>query len=105
MLLTDCDNQQKVTFYFRDIQEAALEMLQDPKAKDHIDFHPKPLFNERSGKRIFGPFSSGLWWQIVQVTHGGKSTLACLIFYSDATRFYKSIGAHPIFSILLPIML
>jgi len=80
------------------LKEIVLELLQDPSAKDHIDFHPRPLYESTgtSTKRLFGPFSSGLWWQNVQIKRGNKVTIACLIFYSDGTQFYKNGGAYPI---------
>ena len=79
--------------------DVIVELMQDKAAKGHIDFHPKPLNSHHKGEghRIFGPFSSGLWWQMAHIMSGGKKTIACLIFYSDATEFYKSCGAHPVF--------
>ena len=97
--LAGCDGAQPVTLFFRNYMDVIVELMQDKAAKGHIDFHPKPLNSHHKGEghRIFAPFRSGLWWQMAHIMSGGKKPIACLIFYSDATEFYKSCGAHPVF--------
>jgi hypothetical protein len=48
------------------------------------------------GRRVLGPYSSGLHMQLLEHQHPGK-TVVHVIAYSDETEFYKGETAHPIF--------
>ena len=84
------------TFYYKLFQDIIADILQDPLLKGHIDWEPKPLF-DKEGNRIFGPFSSGMFWEEKHIQYKGK-TVIVFIVYSDATDFYAGVSAHPVFS-------
>ena len=88
--------QRESSYWYKKIQDIIADILQDPLLKDHIDWHPKPLFG-KDGKRVFGPFSSGMFWEEKQFQYKGK-TVIVFIVYSDATDFYSGVSAHPVFS-------
>jgi hypothetical protein len=48
------------------------------------------------GKRVFGPWSSGLHMQRLEKKHPGKTVINVQL-YSDETEFYKGESAHPVF--------
>ena len=82
-------------FFYRRFQDCAIELLQNPKLQDFMDYECQPLY--LNGKRTFGPFRSGLFWEMQEAAHPDK-TVANMIFYSDETEFFKGISAHPVFS-------
>jgi hypothetical protein len=71
-----------------------VELLQDPRTQGKINWEAKPLFYR--GKRVFGPWSSGLHMQLLQKKHPGKTVINVQL-YSDETEFYKGESAHPVF--------
>ena len=104
MDIADCDLDQNVKLYFRDVRDCALELLQDPHLKDHIDFSPKPTVVSLDGRqqRVFGTFSGGLFYQAMQASDQNGNTIANLVVYSDATSFFKTSNgtAHPVLGML-----
>ncbi len=81
--------------FIRLVEDAVVDLLQDERFKDAMDYAAHPLYKD--GKRVFGPFRSGLFWQQAELAHPDKSVI-CVMCYSDATEFYKSVSAHPVFS-------
>ena len=99
LLHTDADGQQIVKVYFRHFMSLIIELLQDPKLKEHIDFCPKP-FIDAKGERILGTFTGGYFYQASQA-NCDNSTVIVIVVYSDATSFFKSGNtgsAHPVIS-------
>ena len=80
--------------YYKLIEDAVIDLVQDPLLKDHIDWEAKPIY--KHGQRVFGPFRSGMWMEAMEIKFGDRTVIA-LIGYSDATEFYKGVSAHPIF--------
>ncbi len=70
------------------------DILHDPQLKDAIDYHAKPLFQD--GSRVFGPLSSGVFWETMEVLFPDK-TIILGIPYSDLTMFRKGASAWPVF--------
>ncbi len=95
---TDKDGAEGKIFY-RLFEDIIVELLQDARLKDFLEYVAKPLHNGKH--RLFGPFSSGLRWEQLQQQFPGKSIILLLV-YSDATEFFKGLSAHPIFGTLLP---
>ena len=83
------------TAYFKLIEQCVHDLLHDPNLKDCIDYNPKPLFTA-SGSRVFGPASSGAFWEAKQNEHPDKAIIL-VVCYSDGTEFYKGVTAHPVF--------
>ncbi len=71
-----------------------VELLQDARLKDYLEYVAKPLYNGKL--RLFGPYSSGLRWEQLQQLYPGKTIIQLLVF-SDATEFFKGLSAHPLF--------
>lgn len=82
------------TTHFRLVEDVVIELLQDPRMKDEITYQAKQIF--QGNKRVFGPLSSGKFWEELEVKFPDK-TIILLIIYSDATEFYKGVSAHPVF--------
>lgn len=85
--------------YYKLFEQCVHDLLHDPKLKDCIDYEPKPLFNT-SGSRVFGPASSGVFWEVKQIEFPDKAIILA-VFYSDGTEFYKGVCAHPVFGMFL----
>jgi hypothetical protein len=79
--------------FYRFMEDLVVDLLQDPRLSQHIDWHAKPLFS--GGKRLLGPYSSGVNMQLLEKLHPGK-TVINLICYSDECEFFKGVTAHPI---------
>ena len=79
--------------------DVCVELLQDPRFEGHIDYHSKALFNFDSStgtkQRVWGPFSSGLFWEWAEQVHPNKTVIPFIV-YSDATEFYTGVSAHPV---------
>jgi hypothetical protein len=82
------------SFFYRRLEDVVVEILQDPRTTGKINWSAKPLFT--GGKRVVGPFSSGLHMQMQELKHPGK-TVIHVIAYSDETEFFKGESAHPVF--------
>lgn len=81
--------------FIRLFEDAVIDLLQDERLKDCIDYEAKPIFMK--GTRVFGPFRSGTFWQQTELQFKGR-TVICIMVYSDATELYKGVSAHPVFS-------
>ena len=92
---TEADGVEGQVFY-KLFEYVVIDLLQDPSFKDAIDYAAKPLFNQ-DGERLFGPMTSGAAWEDITIQHPGKTPIL-VVFYSDATTFYKNTSAHPVFS-------
>ena len=84
---------EKRKIFYRNFLDVCIELLQDPRFKNCIDYNAKPLFS--GDQRVFGPLSSGLFWELQEHLHPNKTVIPVCI-YSDATEFYTSVTAHPV---------
>lgn len=80
--------------YYKLFEDIVCDLLQDSSLKDFVDYECKPLFKD--GERMLGPASSGLLWEAFEFELPDK-TIILMVFYSDATQFYKKTSAHPVF--------
>jgi hypothetical protein len=79
--------------FYRLIEDLVVDLLQDPRTIENINWRAKPLFS--GNKRLLGPYSSGVNMEMLEKLHPGK-TVINLICYSDEVEFYKGVTAHPI---------
>ena len=80
--------------HYKLMEDVVFDLLQDPEFQDHIDYAAEPLF--RNGRRIFGPFRSGIDWELLEKEHPGK-TVVCLWMFTDGTEFYKGRSVEPFY--------
>jgi hypothetical protein len=83
------------TIRVRRYEDGVIDLVQDNGLGSVKDWRARPMFF--NGRRVLGPFSSAMWWQLQEYEHPGK-TVVGVIVYSDATEFFKGESAHPIFS-------
>ena len=93
-MTSDEDGAEGKVFY-KNFEDVVLDLLQDPSLKDAIDYEAKPLFKE-DGERVFGPMTSGMAWEHFEKKLPNGTTIL-VVFYSDATTFYKRTSTHPVF--------
>jgi hypothetical protein len=93
------DGPQKVSFYYRDLYDAAKELLKNPKfaGKQHTEAEIR--INAQSLGE-FSAFNTGKVFEVAQVYHdaGDRVSPIPIFLSSDATLIGKRGSAHPIIS-------
>ncbi len=87
----------KIDFYYRDLYEAAKELLKNPKFPGKQYTEAEIIINSE-GLREFGAFNTARAFESAQVYCGEGVSPISIILSSDATLIGKRGGAHPIIS-------
>ena len=90
------DGAQKIIFYYRDLYEAAKELLKNPKFAGKQYTEAEIIINS-AGLREFGAFTARAF-EAAQVYCGEGVSPISIFLSSDATLIGKRGGAHPIIS-------
>ena len=91
------DGAQKIIFYYRDLYEAAKELLKNPKFAGKQYTEAEIIINS-AGLREFGAFNTARAFEAAQVYCGEGVSPISIFLSSDATLIGKRGGAHPIIS-------
>lgn len=91
------DGPQKIIFYYRDLYDAAKELLKNPKFAGKQYTEAEIRINAQ-GLREFSAFNTGKVFEAAQVYAGDKVSPIPIFLSSDATLIGKRGGAHPIIS-------
>ena len=92
--MADLDGSNKLKFYYIDILQSAVQIIQDPLYVDKL-YHTFELKVDREGNRVIGPANSGLVFESLQLLDPTSSPVA-LIVASD-TSHQGNVKLHPLY--------